>query len=229
MANDWTAILQQTEAYYTARVREYGATAHGVDWNSHESQHLRFQQLLRVVDDPTHPFSINDVGCGYGALADYLQTFQYSFSYLGIDLSAEMIAQARARHKQTPQCHFVLSSSAFPPADYSVASGIFNVKLTTPYAEWHEYMLAVIDQLAESSMRGFAFNVLTKYADAQYMRSDLYYADPEALFTYCRQRFSRWVAILHDYGLYEFTVVVRREGDGVWRNLSSLVRETSLA
>ena len=58
----------------------------------------------------------------------------------------------------------------------------------------------------------FAFNVLTSYADPDRMRPDLYYADPCFLFDYCQRRYSRWVAILHDYGLYEFTVVVRKEG-----------------
>ena len=43
------------------------------------------------------------------------------------------------------------------------------------------------------------------------MRPDLYYADPCFLFDYCQRRYSRWVAVLHDYGLYEFTIVVRKE------------------
>jgi hypothetical protein len=41
------------------------------------------------------------------------------------------------------------------------------------------------------------------------MRDDLFYADPLALFEHCRTRFSRRVALLHDYPLYEFTLLVR--------------------
>jgi hypothetical protein len=41
------------------------------------------------------------------------------------------------------------------------------------------------------------------------MRADLYYADPLFFFEHCRQRFSRRVALLHDYPLYEFTILVR--------------------
>jgi hypothetical protein len=44
------------------------------------------------------------------------------------------------------------------------------------------------------------------------MRPDLYYADPCFFFDYCQRRYLRRVAVLHDYGLYEFTVVVRKEG-----------------
>ena len=41
------------------------------------------------------------------------------------------------------------------------------------------------------------------------MRPDLFYADPCWLFDQCKRRHSRDVALLHDYGLYEFTILVR--------------------
>jgi hypothetical protein len=43
------------------------------------------------------------------------------------------------------------------------------------------------------------------------MRADLYYADPAQVFDYCKRRFSPNVALLHDYGLYEFTILVRKQ------------------
>ena len=60
------------------------------------------------------------------------------------------------------------------------------------------------------SSRGFAFNCLTSYSDADKMRDDLYYADPCKLFDRCKRRYSRRVALLHDYGLWEFTILVRK-------------------
>jgi hypothetical protein len=42
------------------------------------------------------------------------------------------------------------------------------------------------------------------------MRDDLYYADPCELFDHCKRQHSRNVALLHDYTLYEFTILVRR-------------------
>jgi hypothetical protein len=56
---------------------------------------------------------------------------------------------------------------------------------------------------------GMAFNMLTAYADRERMRTDLYYADPHKYFDLCRERYSRNVALLHDYDLYEFTIGVR--------------------
>lgn len=58
--------------------------------------------------------------------------------------------------------------------------------------------------------QGFSFNCLTSYSDKEKMRPDLYYADPSKIFDLCKRRYSRNVAVLHDYGLYEFTVIVRK-------------------
>jgi hypothetical protein len=53
--------------------------------------------------------------------------------------------------------------------------------------------------------------VLSLYSDPERRRPDLFYADPLFLFDYCKTRFSKAVALLHDYPLYEFTVLVRIE------------------
>lgn len=205
-------ILQAVETYYTAKVTTHGATPQGADWNSQESQQQRFHQLARLVEETSVSFSLNDFGCGYGALAEYLKDQGFIVSYRGFDVSPAMIAHAQARYGHLPTCRFTTTRDELTPADYTVASGIFNVKLATPLAEWREYVLTTIDQLAALSTKGFAFNVLTNQADPHRMRPDLYYADPCELFIYCQQRYSRWVALLHDYRLYEFTILVRKEG-----------------
>ena len=68
---------------------------------------------------------------------------------------------------------------------------------------------STLETLAELSIRGFAFNMLTSYSDTDKMRPDLYYGDPAFFFDHCKRRYSRNVALLHDYGLYEFTIIVR--------------------
>ena len=42
------------------------------------------------------------------------------------------------------------------------------------------------------------------------MRADLYYGDPCFFFDHCKTRYSKQVGLLHDYGLYEFTILVRK-------------------
>jgi SAM-dependent methyltransferase len=202
-------ILDNVERYYTQKVMAHGATPGGVDWNSSESQTLRFEQLLKVCDSGA-PLSINDYGCGYGALVDHMVARAYVFQYRGFDVSPTMIARAFDEHRGQPHCEFFSQDSELHPADYTVASGIFNVKLKTSNEEWTDYTLHLLQRIAELSQRGFAFNVLTRYSDPERRRPDLYYADPLFLFDYCKTNFSRFVTLLHDYPLYEFTILVRK-------------------
>jgi len=201
-------ILDSVAHYYTERVTTYGPTARGVDWNSTESQVLRFEQLLKVCN-ASQSFSINDYGCGYGALLDYLTERQYSFEYRGFDVSKQMITEARKRHSGASDSELFSDESFLAIADYTVASGIFNVKLRVSDEDWKAYLLDTLQRIAQLSKKGFAFNVLTSYSDRDRMRPDLYYADPAFLFDYCKRHFSRFVSLLHDYPLYEFTIIVR--------------------
>ena len=210
--HELTEILRHVEQYYSGKVAACGPTPQGTDWKSAESQAMRFEQLLRLIQ-PTGPFTINDYGCGYGALVDYLGQCDYDFRYSGFDISDRMIGEAQQAHARNPRCEFFSEKSRLAPADYTVASGIFNVKFETPASEWLEYILSVLAEFKQLSRKGFAFNVLTTYSDAQFMRTDLYYADPLFLFDYCKKHFSRMVCLIHDYTLYEFTIFVRIPGD----------------
>ncbi len=203
-------ILTEVASYYSAKLAEHGETPRGVDWNGEESQVLRFAQLSKIIQQPSG-FSVNDLGCGYGALFEYLAVRNSDFSYNGCDVSADMVKAAQARFADSPNARFEATSVPSQMADYGVASGMFNVRLGRSDAEWRDYLEATLDVLDRTSSRGFAFNCLTSYSDADKMRDYLYYADPCALFDLCKRRYSRQVALLHDYGLYEFTILVRKQ------------------
>ena len=209
MDRNFNIILKSVREYYDQKIKTYGATAQGVDWNSAESQVLRFEQLLKVCNH-SQPFSINDYGCGYGALVEYLSEQGYRFQYRGFDISEQMMAKARELCSGLDHCEFFSNESLLTVADYTVACGIFNVKLLTSDEAWKAYTLHTLGNIAKLSRKGFAFNVLTNYSDRHLMRSDLYYADPLFFFDYCKRNFSKFVSLLHDYPLYEFTILVRK-------------------
>lgn len=205
-----TELLNEVATYYAEKLAEHGDTPRGVDWNGEESQTTRFEQLCKVINPENSAFFLNDLGCGYGALLDYLRSKYPACTYLGIDVSHEMIGAAKQRHATVPQARFITSAEADQLADYGVASGIFNVRLGRTDAEWFDYLQATLDVLDRTSSLGFAFNCLTSYSDEDKKRDYLYYADPCRLFDLCKRRYSRQVALLHDYGLYEFTILVRK-------------------
>lgn len=201
--------LDHVKSYFDKRIQEHGASPRGSDWNSESSQNTRFDQLLKVVE--MQSFSILDYGCGYGALADYLETAGFDVDYYGYDILESAVETARAVHGNKPRRTFVTNKSQLPLCDYTVASGIFNFRGEQSFDSWTEYVLAVLNEFNQLSQRGFASNFLTKYSDADRMRADLYYADPMFLFDYCKRKFSKNVALLHDYRLYDFTLIVRKE------------------
>jgi SAM-dependent methyltransferase len=202
--------MHETAArYYGEKVREFGATHRGVDWSSEASQILRFEQLLRLVN-PAQLSSIVDFGCGYGALLTYLRQLGLQCRYTGFDISESMIGHATSLHADDPRSTFTSRFDAVTGAEMTVASGVFNVKQHHSDDEWERYVLqnlGVIDQLSE---RGFAFNMLSSYSDPAKRRGDLFYGKPGFFFDYCKTHFSSAVALLHDYPLYEFTIVVRK-------------------
>lgn len=203
-------FLGAVEAYYTARVREHGETARGVDWASEASQTLRFAKLLEVCRGETG-FSLLDFGCGYGALLDVLRERGADVRYTGYDLSSEMVSRARERHRGFKDAVFTSESSPLARHDFVVASGVFNVKLGADETKWQEYVHETLDRLHALADRGFAFNLLSLYSDPAKRRPDLHYADPLALFDRCKRLYSPRVALLHDYPLWEFTLLVRSE------------------
>ena len=128
-------MLDAVERYYGTKLAEHGPTARGVDWNDEASQTLRFAQLVKVCE-LRDPFTINDYGCGYGALARYLDDLGCRFGYTGFDISPPMVQQARALHGDSDHTRFVEREDELEPADYTVASGIFNVKLDAADGAW---------------------------------------------------------------------------------------------
>lgn len=210
MANIETELFDGVAHYYAQKLAAHGDTPRGVDWNGETSQILRFEQLCKIIPGDADCFSLTDLGCGYGALFDFLQAKPWQFTYLGVDISDAMVSAARARNAGQHNARFVAAHEPDALGDYCVASGIFNVRLGWSNPEWFDYLSATIDVLDRNSALGFAFNCLSSYSDLEKRRDDLYYADPCQLFDLCKRKYSTQVALLHDYGLYEFTILVRK-------------------
>ncbi|WP_455921245.1 class I SAM-dependent methyltransferase [Pseudomonas putida] len=209
MQNEKSDLLAEVADYYQAKIIEHGPTPQGVDWNGEASQFCRFEQLSKLFCGNTE-FSVNDLGCGYGAFSTYLSAQGVAASYIGIDISEAMVEAAVAQFVGKPSVRFLCASAPDAIADYSIASGIFNVRMERTDAEWQEYLEQTLDVLDQSSKHGFAFNCLTSYSDEHKKRDYLYYANPGEIFDLCKRKYSRHVALLHDYGLYEFTILVRK-------------------
>src|SRR5262249_38074516 len=159
------------------------------DFNSPEAMTIRFEQLLKIRDAEV-PFTINDYGCAYGALYEWMSRRGMVFHYRGFDVCGEMILEGRRLHGAKKNCEFVVRECDLSEADYTVAGGIFNLRFGRTDPDCLVSLLDTLSRVAALSRRGFAFNALTKYSHTERMRQDLYYADPTFLFDYCKRNFS---------------------------------------
>ena len=199
-------------SYYSDRVKAHESSSQQVGWKSVEAQQSRFLQLIKVVAGSKN-FSINDLGCGLGDLLGFITDKGFSkFAYFGYDTFQSMIDGASQRNKQFDHAKFMKVSNPgeMRLADYTVASGILNIRFDISDEDWLKYILEMIHVMNEKSIKGFAFNALTSYSDEEYKKPELYYTDPCFIFDYCKRNISRNVSLLHDYEEYDFTIIVRK-------------------
>ncbi len=213
MSNELSGVRSKLNQYFTEKLEQFGATAKGVDYNGEAAQQVRFAELAKIIKNPDERFSVLDYGCGYGALFNYLNAFGWQFDYYGVDLIEKMIVAAKETHKDFPNVTFTTDEKELPTVDYLLAGSIFNNKLDVPSADWQGFVIESLHNMNGRCSKGFSFNMLTAYSDQDRMqqRPDLFFGDPLFFFDLCKRNFSRNVALLHDYGLYDFTILVRKD------------------
>lgn len=209
-SSQFAALRSDIARYYTEKIARYGPSPLGVDWACAPTQKLRFVHLLKVCDFDT-PFSLTDLGCGYGALLEFLaERFHNTpISYKGMDLSPAMIFQARRLWANRPDIEFSVGNELHGMSDYTVASGIFNVRLQQPEREWTQFIQATLAQMHAHSRRGFAVNFLSPVTEAGKTTPELYQARPELWCDYCDLVLGAEVTLLTNYGMREYTLLVR--------------------
>ena len=206
---DLAPVRASVEAYYTRKVETFGATPEGVDWPSTPSLELRLVQLLKACEF-TPGLALNDLGCGYAAALDLIER-RYpgnGIRYAGVDLSPAMIGHARRRWGHRPATHFLVGHQCAEPADYSIASGIFNVRLEHGLAVWTDHVRHSLLNLHASSRNAFAVNFMLP-TPAVSRTPQLYGTPPEPWVAFCESELGRKVQVLEGYGLPEFSLVAR--------------------
>lgn len=205
--------LQKIQRMYSENVSAKGANSVAVGWTTEEGQMLRFSKLSQIIYSMDESFSVNDYGCGYGAFLRFLEEdLRCRVSeYHGYDISEEMLSAAKkefAKCGSLAKTHWIKRDSLQTEADYSFVCGTFNVKFDAERECWEEFIKEKLTEMHRHSRKGFAFNLLTSYVDWE--EPHLYYGDPCYWFDFCKRNFSKRVALLHDYPLWEWTILVGR-------------------
>lgn len=204
-------MLKVVNTAYRRRFIEYGSQPKGVYWSNAENVRQRFDILCRIFDPDDIAIgesSINDLGCGYGALYDHLMGHPIirGGAYHGYDICEDLLDACIKRIKD-PRAHFHHSMRADKTCDYSFVSGTFNLNINADDNQWLAYVFASLQDLWEKTDKGMAFNML--HINAKTTPDGLYYADPLVFEGFCRTHLSDNIEVIEDYGLPDFTVLIR--------------------
>lgn len=201
-------VLKKVEELYSSNIEKFGINSKAVGWNTEDCHNLRFNKLCAELPKDAL-ITIADLGCGYGALYDYLAANNVIVKeYHGYDISQNMLEECDKNLGGKTPLKLINSAKLQHKCDYVMASGIFNNICSANKREWFKYVLNTLDDMNEYSEKGFAFNLLTNQVD--FMREDLFYADPTFFFNLCREKYSRKVSLYHNYDLWEWTIIVSK-------------------
>ncbi len=188
---------------YEARFADMGHDVRTVGWRTRDEQILRFKALCDIAD--LTGASICDVGCGFGDLCDYLQEHFIGFKYTGIDISPSLVHKAGELHPQHRfYCIDISEETLTESVDYFLLSGTLSYRIENNM----ETTSRVLSRLFALARKGIAVNFLSTYVNFQ--REYNYHYRPEDMFSFARS-LTKWVALRHDYPLWEFTIYLYKE------------------
>lgn len=191
--------------------KEFGPSPSGVLWKNAKGQEQRFETLLGICKETAaEKIAINDLGCGYGALFEFLKNHNFNqghFTYQGFDICREMIVDCNQRVADD-RASFTWTYQAEMLADYTFMSGTFNMKGTAEDDQWLSYIQDSLRLVDKNSRKGFAFNL---HDVAQKKRLEwTFYAEPEVMLKFCQKSFSGEVSMIKDKKKKEFSILVQK-------------------
>ena len=201
---------------YAKRLDERGSTPQGVFWNSRQNQMVRFAALLSVVTGHVawqktapRPLSIADIGCGYGAMLEFIHTRPQfaNLRYMGLDINPAMIAACKDNFPH--QAHlFSLGKKPVSTVDFSVFSGTFNLCHIDDTKQWEAYMFDCLDACWRHSRMGMALNLLC--APEAKISNHIFYANRADFIAKASARFGATRAITTREVKEDYTFLITR-------------------
>lgn len=209
--DDLPDILDSVRRTYDRALGHYGANHRGVGWLHAEEQIGRLDILAELfgAEASDGGMVIADLGCGYGIMFDAYADLPAlrGGRYIGYDISADMLAAARARVTD-PRASFIDNHIPSESADYGFASGTFNIKMSSPTSSWQAYIEETLEALWRMSRVGIGFNMTSSTTADQ--DHTLFYGDADRFATFCRTTMNTNVTVRTDYSPSEWTILVRR-------------------
>lgn len=199
------------QAYYENCLSEHGPNNNGVDWGNQADLVTRYHVMSELFKHEKEKVSVLDIGCGPGLYLDFLKGTSDlpEIEYTGIDISDEMVKEARLRHPEATfaQHDFMKAPLEGKKYDYAVINGVFTVKGDIPQADMVTFYHTLLLRVFQATSKGVAVNFMTKYVDWE--KDRLFHLAIDDFCEFAVEKLARHIVIRHDYGLWEYTAYVR--------------------
>lgn len=207
------AGYNQIIAHYEACLDRHGDSHLGVDWPNPQDADKRYRIMLDSIRPRDLPATLLDFGCGAGHLLQFIRDNGLTqIDYRGLDASAKFVALCRRKFPDAAfHCQDILENASGPaPVDYVVLNGVLTEKCGMSDDAMLAYMEALLCTVWPLARKGMAFNVMSAQVD--WRRDDLFHVPFDTMAGLVTGRLSRHFQFRQDYGLYEFTTYVYRDG-----------------
>ena len=185
----YASYERQINRAYRNRLADRGASAQGVFWRSETSQIARFDALLSLVHQlaPQKPVTIADIGCGYGAMFDFIKTKPaYAQTiYCGVDINAAMVNACQQKHP-TEQALFKCGNAPQTTVDFAIFSGTFNLTHCDDPALWMDYIFDSLERCMKKARYALVLNLLV--APQTKITQQIFYANRAAFIRRAEQQ-----------------------------------------
>lgn len=146
--------IQSINYRYTQRLLLHGDSPVSLGWSDKAQQYLRFTRFSDAITRTSEPYSVLDIGCGFGDFASFLESSQsHPKLYTGIDINNQLLEVARTK-QYSFRCDFyyanLLADVKHLPIDrikssFVMAAGLFNYNFHDSSNKMHEFAFAMID------------------------------------------------------------------------------------
>ena len=204
-------LNQRIYKIYNKRFLKYHNTPKGVFWNSKLSQDLRLNIILdKILDNSKFdPFTIADIGCGYGRLFEIIKerNLENRIRYSGFDINKNFISFCK-NNKDFENVEFAINASPFKKTDYIVMSGTYNLTPTNNISLWEDYIIKNLTGNWKFVKKAMIFNCLIK--EKKEINKSLYYSELSWIKKICEENFCHPIIIKHKILKGDITIILNR-------------------
>lgn len=205
-------IREAQQQHYRGLLQRYAGTPMAVSSESAAHKRLRFDQIAKVFGDDDS-FSLHDVSMGLGAFGSYLSDNHQdrNIDYSGSETLPEFVEGSRQIHPSSEFfCRDITEQPGSEIYDYVILSGVFHQRRETSISDWEKFSRQLLRNSYAMCRRGLAFNFISPFVD--FYQTEVYYANLPRVLQFVSEELSRFFVVNHSYALFEFTVLVYREG-----------------